>query len=171
MQITNADERRWFYISVAALHFLTSATLLALGWVFMKMATPSLVLQPNGQYAAVWPWTWYAGLTVVLIASLPLLLPALLVLPEGWMCMLLLLLPLNSGVVGYVGGRWYIRRRIRKGDPDWRIQHWQCPACGYDLTGSRHAKMCPECGEPIPQELRNLFGKLRRESKLLDDHE
>ena len=27
-----------------------------------------------------------------------------------------------------------------------------CPACGYDLRGSKNATACPECGKPIESD-------------------
>jgi hypothetical protein len=36
----------------------------------------------------------------------------------------------------------------RQRQAEWRLVHGYCPACGYDLRGSK--ERCPECGIPIP---------------------
>lgn len=165
MDITTPESRKQLYVSIAVAHLLGGVILMTVGWFLMNVSQPSFALQPNGQFAVSWPWTWYVGMGLIGMVSLPILLPALLLLPEGWSWMLLLLLPINSGLIGYGLGQLYIRRRIRQGDADWRISHWQCPECGYDLTGSMTAVACPECGEAIPAKLRKHFEKLREESR------
>jgi hypothetical protein len=46
--------------------------------------------------------------------------------------------------LGYVVRLAFRRHRLLT-----RPQCGVCPACGYDLRGSRHASRCPECGRPV----------------------
>lgn len=165
MDITTPEDRFKLFSTLAIAHTLASVLVMTFGWLLMHSSQPSFVAQPSGQFATTWPWSWYIGICLIVVGSAPLLLPGLLLLPESWAFALLLLLPVNSVLIGYGLGRWYIHRRIRKGDWEWRIQHWQCPACGYDLTGSMDATNCPECGAYIPEKLRKQFDKLRSESR------
>jgi hypothetical protein len=47
----------------------------------------------------------------------------------------------------------YDRPRYRT---HYRIAHGRCPQCGYDLRGSKHACICPECGRPF-----EIYGRMR----------
>jgi hypothetical protein len=38
----------------------------------------------------------------------------------------------------------------------YRISHGLCPECGYDLRGSKHPCICPECGRPF-----EIYARLR----------
>lgn len=155
------QRRRDVWVKLALAHFFLSVTGLVVGWMLVQHAQQQQTWQQHaGGFQAVLPWTYYVGAGLLAVCSFPLLWPFL-VLPQAAGCMSVFLLPINSGLIGWVGSRLWWRRR-KHSDRDWRLAHWQCPACGYDLTGSMDRPTCPDCGEPLPDELRDLFVRLRR---------
>ena len=99
--------------------------------------------------------------TLMMLLGLPLVIPCLAsASPHGLdpnaTILLVLLLPANSYLWGYTLAAFWKRSGGRRlSSRDRRIMHGQCPACGYDLRGSRRSDRYPECGEPIPERLRD----------------
>ena len=155
------ERQRRAWMIAALSHFFISVVGLSIGWLMIRYAPVTYQMQPSGGWQPAMHWIYYVGVAVFGVFSFPLLWPMFL-LPESWACVGVLLLPLNSLLIGWAVSRVWWWRTKRHGDRDWRIAHWQCPACGYDLTGSMGGKNCPDCGAEIPEELRSLFGKLRR---------
>jgi rubrerythrin len=45
----------------------------------------------------------------------------------------------------------------------WRNKRpWGCKQCAYDLTGNTSG-ICPECGNPIPEDQARTIGRARNE--------
>lgn len=114
-------------------HEFVTVSVRLLGVALMALALPTLGDQAT---AIVERWVWFNGRLGWVVSNFPRLRDN-----YGISVGLIGAAGLQFGVGAHLfwGGRRLMRRIAR-------VNHSECPRCGYDLRGAEHAGVCPECG-------------------------
>lgn len=134
---------------IASVHLIASASLLVFGFLIVE---GTVYLAPWLTLTQVL-WLDAIGNVIVMASLSPTVLLLWLLGGPGMFFVAIICIPLTSFTLAWITARLYEFTPWNKASTGWHVALGQCPACHLKLAGYADITTCPDCGQPLPDEL------------------